>query len=132
MSYFILNNNNRVKKNLTGHLTVQRFTTQKRQNFTRNIQKMHQNTSSKDPSVIMHRIIFASYSIKYIIYLIMIIRLGLNEFLQKFLVELYRDSGLFLQSFGYFQGGLFNETALKFIEELIQSKPVLSHSRLCF
>ena len=30
-------------------------------------------------------------------------RLGFNEFLQKFLVELHRDSGLFLQSFGYFQ-----------------------------
>ena len=39
-------------------------------------------------------------------------RLGLNEFLQKFLVELHRDSGLFLQSFSYFQEGLFNETPL--------------------
>ena len=29
-----------------------------------------------------------------------LIRLGLNEFLKKFLVELYWDSGLFLQSFG--------------------------------
>ena len=27
---------------------------------------------------------------------------GMNEFLYKFLVELHRDSGLFLQSFGYF------------------------------
>ena len=29
-------------------------------------------------------------------------RLGLNEFFKKLLVELHRDSGLFLQSFGYF------------------------------
>ena len=40
-------------------------------------------------------------------------RLGLNEFLWDFLVKLHRDSGLFLQSFGYFQEGLFNETPLK-------------------
>ena len=36
---------------------------------------------------------------------------------------LHRDSGLFLQSFGYFLEGLFNETPLKFQEELIQSQP---------
>ena len=29
----------------------------------------------------------------------------------------------FLQSFGYFLKGLFNETPLKILEELIQSKP---------
>ena len=40
-------------------------------------------------------------------------RLELNEFSQKFLVELHRDSGLFLQNFGYFQDSLFNETPLK-------------------
>ena len=42
---------------------------------------------------------------------------------KKIFVELHRDSGIFLQSFGYYLEGLFNETPLKFLEELIQSKP---------
>ena len=34
------------------------------------------------------------------------VRLGLNEFFLKIFVELHRNSGLFLQSFGYFWEGL--------------------------
>ena len=40
-------------------------------------------------------------------------RLGLNEYLYQFLVELNQDRGLFLQSFGNFWESLFNDTPLK-------------------